>query len=148
MSTISVTIKYHNKKECEHFEKWNAYKDRHFTMLNTLKNGTPIKVDFSFFLMFIRYWWPIIAYGMPSIYTIAKCGGFFTILYIIMHFLLYQIRHVLFEDKILKKYIYCSSPQFHGPYQIFIQAFSLQGSKSNWLKIVKHFLWFEMFTYN
>ncbi len=56
--------------------------------------------------------------------------AFFNILYIIMHFFFYQIRHVLFEEKNLKNYIYCSSPQSHGPYQ----ALSLQGSNSNVVK--------------
>lgn len=140
MNTIQVTIKYHNKKECEHFEKWNACNIKCFIILSTLKNGTPIKVDFSFCLMFICYWHPIITYGMLSIYIIAECGGFFSILYIIVHFLFYQIKHVFIEDENFKNYIYCSSSQSHGPYQVFIQALSLQDSNSNVVKDCETFL--------
>jgi hypothetical protein len=65
-----------------------------------------------------------------------------------MHFLFYQIRHVLFEDEILKNYIYCSSPQSMAPTKFLSKFLTSKALTLKCLKIVKHFQWFETFTYN
>ncbi len=117
---------FHNAKN---FKKWDTH-----------------KVDFSFFLMFICYSCPIIAYGMPSIYTIAKCGGFLIYYILLCTFCYIKLGMFSLRTKFSKNIFIVLVPNPMAPTKFLSKL--LTSKALMWLKIVKHFLWFEMFTYN